>query len=377
MKDNPFIIRGYKSADLFCDREKETEKILNLIQNSVDITLISPRKFGKSGLIRHVFNQISQRNLDYKTIYVDIFSTLNLNEFIKSLSEAILEQFPEKTTIGKKFFRLLNSFRPLFSVDPLSGNLHLSFQFSSTSEQETSLKQILQFVNNQDSKVVLAIDEFQQIVYYPEKNVEALLREQVQNMHNTRFIFCGSKSSMMREIFADAKRPFFSSTRQIEIGKIGSDPYAKFILDKFTSAGRAIDEESVAFILMWTKRHTYYTQVLCNELFATGKKNISIKDVHKVCDEVLEENESTYMQYRALLTQQQWRFLIGLAKEDEVFQVYSSGFVSKYKIGNSTTSARAAESLVDKELVLKTIYKDKISYQVYDPFFSRWLAREY
>ena len=83
------------------------------------------------------------------------------------------------------------------------------------------------------------------------------------------------------------------------------------------------------------------------------------------------------MQYRALLTQQQWRFLIGLAKEDEVFQVYSSGFVSKYKIGNSTTSARAAESLVDKELVLKTIYKDKISYQVYDPFFSRWLAREY
>ena len=82
MKDNPFIIKGYKSADLFCDREKETEKILNLIQNSVDITLISPRKFGKSGLIRHVFNQISQRNLDYKTIYVDIFSTLNLNEFI-------------------------------------------------------------------------------------------------------------------------------------------------------------------------------------------------------------------------------------------------------------------------------------------------------
>ena len=95
MNINPFVIRGYISPEYFCDRRNEAELLLENIQNNADTTLISPRKFGKTGLILHVFDRIEREKLPYKTVYLDIFSTLNLDNFVTALSEAIVSVFPE------------------------------------------------------------------------------------------------------------------------------------------------------------------------------------------------------------------------------------------------------------------------------------------
>ncbi|MBR5977656.1 MAG: ATP-binding protein, partial [Verrucomicrobia bacterium] len=163
MSENPFLIRGYKSGEYFCDRGKETRAIVSNLQNGADTTLISPRKYGKTGLILHAFDEIARQRLPFETLYVDIFATLSLDDLVKTLAEAILEKFPERSSIGKKFMGLLKGLRPILSYDPITSLPQVQFNFVNTSEQEHTLKSLLTFLNTQKKQVALAIDEFQQI----------------------------------------------------------------------------------------------------------------------------------------------------------------------------------------------------------------------
>jgi hypothetical protein len=377
MSENPFLIRGYKSGEYFCDRDKETRAIVSNLQNGADTTLISPRKYGKTGLILHAFDQIARRQLPFETLYVDIFATLSLDDMVKTLAEAILEKFPERSSIGKKFMGLLKGLRPILSYDPITSQPQVQFNFVNTSEQEHTLKSLLTFLNTQKKQVALAIDEFQQITEYPEKNIEALLRTYAQQMRNIRFIFCGSKKKIMAEMFLDANRPFFSSTRTLALDKIEYTVYADFIRERFEKAGIPVEEEALRYILDWTRRHTFYTQSLCNEIFAAEPQKVDIAAVNSACLEILERETTNFLQYREMLTQQQWRILIAVAKEDEVEKITSAEFLMKYKIGSATNSRRAIESLMNKELILENTGLEKTSYQVYNVFFSRWLAKQY
>lgn len=372
---NPFLAKGYLSPMFFCDREKETEALLSNIQNGLDTTLISPRKFGKTGLILHTFYKIAEEKLPFSTLYVDIFATLSLKDFIKTLAEAILVEFPEKTSIGNKFMALLKGYRPVITYDPVSGMPQVEFNFSVPSEKEYTLKGLFAFLNSQKQHVVVAIDEFQQITTYPEKNVEALLRTYTQQMHNISFVYCGSKKSIMTQIFADVARPFYSSTRQLTLDKIDADKYAAFIREKFLPV--AVDDEAMAYILEWTRRHTFYTQSLCNEIFKMKPRVVSIAVARKASREILETEVSNFLQIRNLITEQQWRLLIAIAKEQSVQSVTSAQFLAKYQLGSATNARRNLESLTEKELLLETVGLNDRRYSVYNVFLSRWLEETY
>ena len=372
---NPFLAKGYLSPMFFCDREKETEALLSNIQNGLDTMLISPRKFGKTGLILHTFYKIAEEKLPFSTLYVDIFATLSLKDFIKTLAEAILVEFPEKTSIGNKFMALLKGYRPVITYDPVSGMPQVEFNFSAPSEKEYTLKGLFAFLNSQKQHVVVAINEFQQITTYPEKNVEALLRTYTQQMHNISFVYCGSKKSIMTQIFADAARPFYSSTRQLTLDKIDADKYAAFIREKFLPV--AVDDEAMSYILEWTRRHTFYTQSLCNEIFKMKPRVVSIAVARKASREILETEVSNFLQIRNLITEQQWRLLIAIAKEQSVKSVTSAQFLAKYQLGSATNARRNLESLTEKELLLETVSLNERSYSVYNVFLSRWLEETY
>ncbi len=376
MLENPFLTKGYESAEYFCDRDDETTTLISNIKNGRDTTLVSPRKFGKTGLILHTFETIKKKRLKFDTLYVDIYATLSLGDFTKTLAEAIMQAFPERTSIGKAFLTFLKVLRPTLTYDSISGAPQLQFNYGSIAEKEHTLKSLFEFLNTRDRGVVLAFDEFQQITEYPEKNVEALLRTYVQSMRNIRFIFCGSKKRLMAEMFTSAGRPFFSSTSMLTLGKIDGSKYADFIVRHFKEAGRSIDEESLAWILHWTRRHTFYTQALCNEVFSRGT-NVTIPTVKAAAQYILDRESNYFLQYRELLTRQQWLLLVAVAKEGKVSKLASAKFLQQYGIGSITNARRAAQSLVEKELLLTTETKDKTEYQVYDVFLSHWLEREF
>lgn len=345
--------------------------ILQNISAGQNITLISPRKMGKTGLIHHVFYNVKTRNLPFETLYADIYATSNLEEFIQTISEVILQKFPEKNSIGDRFIALIKALRPVISYDAISGAPQVSFNLVTVEEKQHTLKTLFEFLNNQNCQIIFAIDEFQQISEYPEKNIEALLRGLTQNLHNLHFIYCGSNRQMMAEMFQTAGRPFFSSTRTLFVEEIATDKYSVFIREKFGST--PVDDDALALILDWTRRHTFYTQSLCNTIFEYQPQRVTVADVKHAIVEILQTEASSFLQLRNLLPAQQWLLLIAIAKEGFVESVGSQKFITSHKLGSATNARRALEALVEKEMVLAVSTPDKTLYRVYNVFFERWL----
>jgi hypothetical protein len=375
-KNNPFLLKGYVSKDLFCDRQKEVEQLYACVQNGIDTTLISPRRMGKTGLIFRFFDYLKE-NCEIKYIYVDIFSSRNLDELIKLLAEAILIGFPEQTRVGKQFMDFIKGFRPLIGYDPLTGQPQIQISYQSAQEKEYTLKGLFSFLESQGEQIVMAIDEFQQISDYPEKNIEALLRTYTQNLKNIRFIFCGSRNAMMINLFSNVKRPFYASTQYLLLEKIDQGIYSVFIRNKFDESGIVMTDEALEMVLNWSQVHTFYTQSLCNMLYYTADRQITVETVKIACFELLKRNEPVFYQYRQLLTTAQWNFLIAIAKEGEVKQLTAQKFIAKYGIGTPANARRISRSLIEKELLLELSNKKETSYRVYDVFLSRWLENEY
>jgi len=369
---NPFIISGYHDPKLFCDREKETRTLINNAENGVNTTLISIRRMGKTGLLWHTIGRLSEVKT-HICIYADIYATQSLKDFTNKLGSAIMEAFPEKNSAGKKFMNLLKRLRPVMTYDPMTGQPLVSFTFSTHQQYEQSVESLFQFLESQSKSILLAIDEFQQITMYPEKNMEALLRSQLQTLKNVNMIFSGSNQHLLSEMFNDGTRPFFASTQFLYLHEIDRKEYTDFIRGIFKRYHLNIQEDAIDFILDFSRLHTFYTQSLCNRVFASGIKMITHEDVYKICRELITEHEPLFFQYRNLLTQIQWKLLKAIAKEGKVYQPNSKGFIEKHKVGIPANIQRAIESLLNKEMIYKGNDSSGAFYSVYDVFLSRWM----
>lgn len=370
---NPFPVTAYYGPKWFCDREEESSQLVSFAKNGMNTTLFSIRRMGKTGLLHHTLSQLDK--LKYRGIYVDIYATLNLKEFTAQLVNSSLKAFPEEKGIGRKLMELVKSFRPTLSFDPLTGIPEVGFEMASAQQTEQSLAGIINFLENQSAPILVAIDEFQQIASYPEHNTEALLRSLIQPLKNVRFVFSGSSKHLLTEIFSNNQRPFYASSQFIHLTAIPPEKYLPFIKHHFDAAGKSITEESLQFIADFTRLHTYYTQSLCNRIFATDAKNFGISIVKETCDSLISEQEAVYYQYRNLLTSTQWKLLAAIASEGEVEQALGQKFIKAYQLGSSASIQRSLEALLSKEMIYKTDDTQKSAYRVYDVFLERWLAR--
>lgn len=371
---NPFIIRGYSGQELFCDRESETGKIIDAVKNQRSITLTSIRKMGKTGLIRHVAETMHADHIHLA--YLDILGTQNLNAFINQFGSAV---FKLKQPLAKKIPRLFNSFlknlRPTVNYDALTGQPSLTFSMDNHQKSILTLEEIFGYLKKISEKtpVVVAIDEFQQVADYPEENVEALIRKNIQFLPNVQFIFSGSNKHVLLNMFTDAKRPFYQSTQLMLLKEISTASYSKFIRHHFMKHKKTISDDAIQYILETARRHTYYVQFLCNRLFGANKKKNSKADAEANLKQILLENEPYYFEYRNLITHQQWNLLIALAKENGIKEITTGEFIKNHNLTNAASVRRGINALLQKELVCEIDGK----YYVYDVFLSHWLAQKF
>lgn len=372
---NPFLLNGYQSPELFCDRKAESGQLINNAVNGINTTLLSIRRMGKTGLLHHSLHLLQKRKKGIG-IYVDIFDTENLRDFINRLASAILQSVPEKNTFWKKAMVFMKQLRPVISYDELTGQPQVTLDYSQAKQYEYTLQGILSFLEKQNKLIVIAIDEFQQITQYPEKNMEAMLRTHIQKLKNIRFIFSGSSPHLLAEMFYHSKRPFFASTQSVELKEISKKEYQAFITLQFTKNKRKINDQALEFILSFTKQHTYYTQALCNKLFANGEKNIQLEHVQWAAHQLLTQNETVYFQYRTMLTSNQWAMLKAIAKEGTMYHPNAKNIAQKYQLGPSSVIQRSMEALLSKEMIYSKETENGKYYCVYDCFLARWLEQK-
>ena len=140
--NNPFVTYGYKGPEYFCDREQETKSIITALHNERNITLVAPRRMGKTGLIHHVFNQIEQTQPDVRCFYVDIFPTKNLQQMVQAMARAILGKLDSPSQIAmRKVSQFFGRFRPTVTYDEITGTPTVSLDIAPNEERNT-LKQI-------------------------------------------------------------------------------------------------------------------------------------------------------------------------------------------------------------------------------------------
>ena len=215
---NPFIISGYEGDDYFCDRVQETLRLEEELSNGNNVALIATRRMGKSGLIKHLFSKNSIKDI-YYTFFVDIYDTQSLRELVFKLSKCIVDSLrPYGKRIVHRFWINVRSIQAGINFSP-TGELSFNVQLGEIREGEVTLGEIFKYLEKAGRPCIVAIDEFQQITNYPEKNVEAVLRTYVQNSHNVQFVFSGSQRHVMSAMFTSASRPFFQSVSLMHLLK--------------------------------------------------------------------------------------------------------------------------------------------------------------
>lgn len=364
---NPFLLKGYKNPEYFCDREKEKEKIISSVRNEQDITLFAIRRIGKSALIHHVFYYLRK---DFDCVFADIWGTTSLNGFINEIANAVIQSSVfSKRSISKKLTDFIKSIGASLSVG-IDGKPSLDIMYHDKNQAFKSLEEVLYFLDNNKLPVILAIDEFQEIKKYNDSiPLEAKLRTIVQKCQNVRFIFSGSEYHLLTDIFSSFNKPFYQTTRMMELGKIPTNDYRKFILNHFSIGNKKIDNSLIEYILKISYQHTYYVQAICNYLYGQSKMPNSISEFDAIYYEYIEEKRVFYSELPQRFTKQQFSTIKAFARMGQVKSPTSAEFLQLAEVTGASSMQRIMKALLDKQVIIK----ENDIYRLYDVLLEHFL----
>lgn len=367
--NNPFVVYGYKGAEYFCDRVAETEKIITGLSNERNVTVIAPRRIGKTGLIHHVFSQIRERQPEICCIYFDVLPTKTLEQFVQLMARRVLGRLDSPTQSAlRKVQDFFSAFRPTMTFDVVTGLPTFSLDIGKSQEAQ-SLQRIFEYIRQSGKRCYIAIDEFQQIARYAEADTEALLRSFIQFVPNAYFLFAGSQQHMMSDMFLSPERPLYQGAQMVAIKEIAAPVYHDFASGLFRSKGRQLPSPVFDRLYCLVDGQTWYVQAILNRVYASGVEVVADPDVDAAIDELIDEQEVAFENYYSSLTTNQAALLLAIAKERRVTAPMSQDFAAKHHLPAASSIKTALASLADAQFV--SMYQK--AYVVYDRFFGRWL----
>lgn len=377
--ENPFYITGIIPEPYFCDREKETTWMVRTLENKGHILLTSPRRMGKTQLIRHVFEQPTIKD-NYYTFYTDIYPTTSLHELVLFLSKEIYSVLvPKGKVVLNKFLAGLHSLAGNFGYDPVTNTPTFNIKLGDIHSPELTLEEIFSYLEQADKPCIFAIDEFQQIANYPEKNVEATLRTHIQKMNNCLFIYAGSNRHILENMFNSTAKPFYNSAEQIYLDCISKEVYTDFAEEQFRKASRRITHEAVSLAYDLFAGHTYYVHNILHNAFAYTDSEETIDEtiINKTLSDILEEKGHSFANVMNQLNMQQKETLIAIAKEGIASGITSVAFVKKHALKSPSSVQYAINVLLDKQILTYQNEKRTKKYSVSDRFMEMWIRRTY
>ena len=376
---NPFVINGIVPDKYFCDREKETEKLVRCVYNQSNVLLTSPRRMGKTQLIRHLYQQGSVSS-DFHTFYVDIYSTTSLQEFILLLGKEIYTSLvPKGRKVLDSFVNVLKSLSGSFGYDALTGLPSFDVRLGDIRSPEMTLSEIFNYLETADKPCICTIDEFQQIGKYPEKNVEALLRTHIQKMSNCRFVFAGSDRHTLENMFNSPAKPFYNSVEQMYLDRIDRQVYVGFMRKCFEESGRNVPDMVCGYVYDLFEGHTYYVHQTLHNVYAYNDPGVPVTEelINDIVSDIIQDKEHSFLTQLSLLNYTQKETLIAIAKEGEASEVTSAAFVRKHSLQSPSAVQNAIRNLLNLQMITYRQNGRTKVYSVSDRFLQMWIVRKY
>lgn len=359
MKENPFKFGTVVDGQYFTDREDEISKIKSYLESSNHLILISPRRFGKTSLIKKILSESEHRYL-----YLDIQLVISEDDFASQLLKRIYRIFPFQKLKGKiKSFRLI----PSVILNPVTGETEIAFKPGS--KDLTPLEDVLNLIEklgSESARIKVVLDEFQDI-FRINQSLARMLRSVMQNHKGINYIFMGSSESMIREIFEKRSSPFYRFGTLFTLGKIPEEKFRLFLLERFAEiSGEAVSLSDA--ILNITGCHPYYTQQIAFtvwEMLALQGYKPDI--VESAADEIVRSHDNDFERLWNTFNRTDMLVLTGMALTD--ISPLSDEFNRLYGSGAASTVFSTLKRLTMKGILIK----EESSYYIDDPFFRRWI----
>ena len=370
---NPFIITGRIPDEYFCDRRLETQKIIRGLTNGDNICLMSPRRMGKSKLIQFCYDRAELKE-EYYTFYIDILHTSSLAEFTYVFGQKVFDTLRsrnEKMLLA--FIQGLKSLNAKFGFDAGSNMPTFSIELGDIVRPEYTLNEIFTCLEMADKPCIVAFDEFQQICKYPEKNIEALLRSHIQHLSNVNFVFAGSERHLITEMFLSSAKPFYNSTKQVELYPIVPEEYIPFVTHWFHACQKEISEDDVQKVYQLFEGNTYGMQRTFHEAFINTSSGeiCSLDIIRKSIADIIEDNGHAYSRMLSQIPARQKELLYAIAKEGKAEKITSGAFIKKHVL----LSASSVQAAMKKLLELDLITLDNGCYTIPDHFLALYLRK--
>lgn len=368
---NPFRFGEAVVGECFADRENEIKDILEYIKAGQNLFIYSYRRLGKTSLIKAVI-ELLKKNKEVISIYVDIEKVTSPAQFIEVYSSAIssaLIRWKERLEKIANFFKRIV---PSFELDE-KGSWKVSFDFSKTKQNiEKSLEEVFELpqkiATNYKKRVVVIFDEFQEIEGLNGESFEKKIRSFIQHHNQACYIFMGSKTHIITDMFNNPRRAFYKSAAVYPINVIEAEKMIDFVYKRFRDTGKAISRELAGEIVSISKNIPYNVQLLSFNVWMLAEKAVEREIVDKAMEFILRTQNELFFNMYDSATLHQRSALFALSQTKEIF---SQDSILRYNLGTSSSVQSSVKSLVKNGIV----HKDNGEYYIADPFFKIWIER--
>jgi hypothetical protein len=371
---SPFQFGRVVVGDTFTDRSAEIKRLKSNIENNVHTMLISPRRWGKSSLVKQTAIHLA-KNKKIKFCFIDLFKIRNEEDFFSSYANTVIKSISSKTgewiALTKSFLGRLTP-RISLGTDPFS-DFEINFDVKGIKQNyEEVLNLPEKIAEKKKTTIIVCIDEFQNLGNFDEPALfQKRLRAVWQHHQRVTYILYGSKRHMLMHLFENKSMPFYKFGDVIYLEKI-ADKYLKtFIMDSFSKTGKTIENEHAGKIVDSVKCHPYYTQQLAHLVWIDTEDKVTDEILDRAVGELLSQNSLLYQREIETLTNIQVNFLKAVSRDIE--QLSSAEVIREYKLNSSANVSRIKRALEKKEII-DTIHKKTV---FIDPVFELWFKKYY
>ena len=371
--DSPFVFGVRVEGDAFTDRKDETERLRMNFLYGVNTILISPRRMGKTSLVDKACGLVGSDAI--RIAKMDAFGCRSEADFVNSFATVVIKatssKWEEWLTNAKTFLSCLVP-KVTFGKDPFN-DFSISFEYNSG---DSSLEDILQLpeqiASQKGYRIVVCVDEFQQIGEFPDSlSFQKKLRGVWQLQSHVSYCLYGSKKHLMENIFQRQDYPFYRFGDLFYLGKISERDWIEYIRGRFETTGKEISEELARQICEVTERYSSYVQQLAWFVWLRCGKAATAEDVEFGIDRLLDACEPLFIQQTESLSAYQMNFLHLLS--DGIHSGFTrTSVLGAYRLGTAANIARIKKTLTEKDLITMSA---PMTYEISDPILSLWLKR--
>jgi len=371
---NPFKFGSIVSGEYFYNREEELLRIKQTLSGGNNITLYAPRRYGKTSLVKKALNDLEKQG--FITVYLDFMRVFSKETFIEKYSQAIAaKQSRSLEKAVKSISGYITGFVPSVSFDS-SGSPSFSISWIKGRDTEKTLSEVIdlpQKLASNKSKWIIAFDEFQEISKLNGENFEAMLRSHIQDHQNVSYVFFGSKTHLLKDMFNKKNRPFYNSSFVLTIDKIAEEKSVHFLKERFRSTNIEIDDQTTHYILEKAENIPYYIQFLAHEIWQEaiikGQNKVAYNQIDEAVETILKLQSDYYWELTNRQTSYRKKVLKALCKSSNA--IFSYKVTEVYGLGASSSTQKALEVLMDEGI----IEKQNNNYFFTDPIYKTFLIR--